>query len=80
DEEECPTRHFGILDVTPRGFKYWIPDVEDKPVEEGRKAWKPIVKETNPDNEKKQRQIRSSCRIGCQAKLVIKLIMDLYCY
>ncbi|GJX58638.1 FAR1-related sequence 5-like protein [Tanacetum coccineum] len=106
DEEECPTCHFGILDVTPRGFKYWIPDVEDKPVEggfeikrggqhndvrlhglkkakskyfyyvrEGLKAWKPIVKEMNPDNEKKQRQIRSSCRIGCQAKLVIKLII-----
>ncbi|GKB90496.1 FAR1-related sequence 5-like protein [Tanacetum coccineum] len=125
DEEECPARHVGILDVTPRGSKYWISDVEDKPVEgtifesiqhayqvykeyatkgwfeikrggqhndvrvrglkkaktkyfycvrEGRKARKPIVKETNPNNEKKQRRRRSSCRIGCQAKLVIKLI------
>ncbi|GJX76255.1 FAR1-related sequence 5-like protein [Tanacetum coccineum] len=125
DEEECPARHVGILDVTPRGSKYWIPDVEDKPLEgtifesiqyayqvykeyatkggfeikrggqhndvrvrglkkaktkyfycvrEGRKAQKLIVKETNNNNEKKQRRRRSSCRIGFQAKLVIKLI------
>ncbi|GKE32697.1 hypothetical protein Tco_1452019 [Tanacetum coccineum] len=33
DEEQCPARHVGILDETPRGSKYWIPNVEDKPVE-----------------------------------------------
>nr|GEY23454.1 hypothetical protein [Tanacetum cinerariifolium] len=43
-------------------------------VREGQKARKPIVKETNPNDEKKQRRRRSSCRIGCQAKLVIKRI------
>ncbi|GJX82380.1 hypothetical protein Tco_0331861 [Tanacetum coccineum] len=37
-------------------------------VKEGLKAWKPIVKETNPDNEKKQRQIRS----------VFKLMKEMY--
>ncbi|GJS84552.1 FAR1-related sequence 5-like protein [Tanacetum coccineum] len=73
-QEECPTRHVGIFDVTLRGSKYWIPDVEDKPVKEGRKARKPIVKEMNPNNEKKQQRRRSSCHIGCQDKLVIKLI------
>ncbi|GJU67627.1 RNA-directed DNA polymerase, eukaryota [Tanacetum coccineum] len=93
DEEQCPARYVGILDETPRGSKYWIPDVEDKPVdgtlfesvqhayqvykEYAKKVGfksREIVKETNTKNEKKQRRRRLSCRIGCQAKLVIKLV------
>ncbi|GJY88191.1 FAR1 DNA binding domain, zinc finger, SWIM-type, MULE transposase domain containing protein, partial [Tanacetum coccineum] len=33
DEEQCRACQVGILDETSRGSKYWIPDVEDKPVE-----------------------------------------------
>ncbi|PWA51811.1 FAR1 DNA binding domain, Zinc finger, SWIM-type, MULE transposase domain, FHY3/FAR1 family [Artemisia annua] len=142
DEEQPPARQVGILDETPGGSRYWIPDVIDKPVEgtifdsvqhayqvykeyakkggfeikkggqhndirfrglkkaktkyfycvrEGRKARKSKAKvasksnakeaeasisnakEEKPNNEKKKRRRRASCRVGCQAKLVIKL-------
>ncbi|PWA51813.1 FAR1 DNA binding domain, Zinc finger, SWIM-type, MULE transposase domain, FHY3/FAR1 family [Artemisia annua] len=32
DEEQPPARQVGILDETPGGSRYWIPDVIDKPV------------------------------------------------
>ena len=33
DEEKPPARQVGILDETPGGSRYWIPDVINKPVE-----------------------------------------------
>ncbi|GJS31915.1 zinc finger, CCHC-type containing protein [Tanacetum coccineum] len=73
DEKECPTRHFGILDVTPCGSKYWISDIEDKPVED-----KFVQRHNHYLVDKENLQFLKSCRkLTFSQKVLIHHISNL---
>nr|GFB91043.1 FAR1 DNA binding domain, zinc finger, SWIM-type, MULE transposase domain, FHY3/FAR1 family [Tanacetum cinerariifolium] len=63
----------GILDVTPRGSKYWIPDVEDKPVKD-----KFVQRHNHYLVDKENLQFLRSCRkLTFSQKVLIHQISNL---